>query len=57
MVRVIHGCNEVFVGCGLTVREAKKALTEVLNISPEAGAVLNGQAVRPDRPSRKLGFR
>ncbi len=43
MVRVIHCCNEVHVQPGLTVGAVQKALKEVLNVSPDAIALVNGE--------------
>lgn len=48
MVRVVHGCNEVRLRSGLMVGEIQKSLAEVLNIRPDAAALLNGYAVAPD---------
>lgn len=52
MVRVVHGCNEVHLPRGRTVAEMQKSLAEVLNVRPDATALVNGHVVAADhRPN------
>jgi Helix-turn-helix domain len=48
MVRVVHGCNEVRLHRGRTVGEIQKSLAEVLNVRPDATALVNGHVVAAD---------
>lgn len=48
MVRVIHGGNEVHLAPGHTIGSMRKSLREVLNLSDEALALVNGGQAPPD---------